>query len=175
MGDAGMNGANGAEGARGVAVMLPPVENLVSGVPLVNTAYTPEQYAAYLNQAVAAAQVTRSSNLSQTSSNLICLAYFSNLAPEARVWKMVAAEVNASWVVATEDTRSFVAKLMRVRAHERKFEGQVCQQTRMPANSHTSKLASELMRVASRKQALQCLVDDREHIECLVDDREHRA
>ena len=98
MGDAGMNGANGAEGARGVAVMLPPVENAVSAVPLVNTAYTPEQYAAYLNQAVAAAQVRRSSNLSQASPNLICLAYFSNLASDARVWKMVAAEVNVSWV-----------------------------------------------------------------------------
>ncbi len=76
--------------------MLPPVENIVSGVPLVNTAYTPEQYAAYLNQAVAAAQVRRSSNLSQASPNLICLAHFSNLALEARAWKMVATEVNAS-------------------------------------------------------------------------------
>ena len=67
MGDAGMNGANGAEGAGGVAVVLPPVENVVSGVPLVNTAYTPEQYAAYLNQAVAAAQVRRRSSKSNSS------------------------------------------------------------------------------------------------------------
>jgi len=57
MGDAGMNGANGAEGARGAAVVMPPVQNPVSPIPIANTAYTPEQYAQYLQQAVGAAQV----------------------------------------------------------------------------------------------------------------------
>lgn len=55
-GDAGMDGANGAEGARGAAVVMPPVQNAVSPVPLANTAYTPEQYAQYLQEAVGAAQ-----------------------------------------------------------------------------------------------------------------------
>lgn len=51
-----MDGANGAEGARGAAVVMPPVQNTVSPVPIANTAYTPEQYAQYLQEAVGAAQ-----------------------------------------------------------------------------------------------------------------------
>lgn len=57
MGDAGMNGANGAQGARGVAVVEPPVQNPASPIPVAITAYTPQQYAQYLQQAIGAAQV----------------------------------------------------------------------------------------------------------------------
>jgi len=56
MGDAGMNGAGGAAGAQGAAVVMPPVTNPISPVPFANTAYTPEQYASYLREAVGAAQ-----------------------------------------------------------------------------------------------------------------------
>lgn len=69
MGDAGMNGAGGSEGARGAAVVMPPVTNPVSPVPLANTAYTPEQYAQYLQEAIGAAQVS----LSPLSVSPLCL------------------------------------------------------------------------------------------------------
>jgi hypothetical protein len=75
MGDAGMNGADGSEGARGAAVVMPPVTNPVSPVPLANTAYTPEQYAQYLREAIGAAQVSTLRSLSP----LLCLPYWSPL------------------------------------------------------------------------------------------------